>query len=377
MADEIFLLQDNDELVKLQTTDYPAEDILQQLLARYPDLLPLGGNDDGTSQALLLVAREAMIPNDALVERFALDHLFLDREGVPTLVEVKRASDTRARREVVAQMLDYASHFVVHWTVERIRAEFERTHKTVKDEPERVLAAFLEDVEPEHFWQQVKTNLQAGRIRMVFVADRIPSELRRIVEFLNSQMDPAEVLAVEIPQFSGSGFRTYVPRLIGQTVAAREKKNPASGPKRKWDESSFLLDLHERQGQEVVSITRRLLEWAQAQRMDVWWGEGGEYGSFVPRLILNGVKHFTFVGWSQGHIELYFQHMRNREPFGILENRRELLTRLNQLPGIRLPDEVLERRPSIPMAVLTSEQAMQQFLAVGDWYLDEIRNANG
>ena len=49
----------------------------------------------------------------------------------------------------------------------------------------------------------MKTNLQAGKIRLIFVADVIPSELRRIVEFLNQQMDPGEVLAVEIRQYAG------------------------------------------------------------------------------------------------------------------------------------------------------------------------------
>jgi hypothetical protein len=39
--------------------------------------------------------------------RWSLDHLFLD---VPTLVEVKRSTDTRVRREVVGQMLDYAAY---------------------------------------------------------------------------------------------------------------------------------------------------------------------------------------------------------------------------------------------------------------------------
>jgi hypothetical protein len=34
----------------------------------------------------------------------------VDEAGVPTLVEVKRSSDTRARREVVARMLDYAAN---------------------------------------------------------------------------------------------------------------------------------------------------------------------------------------------------------------------------------------------------------------------------
>jgi hypothetical protein len=33
-----------------------------------------------------------------------------DAAGVPTLVEVKRSSDTRARREVVAQLLEYAAN---------------------------------------------------------------------------------------------------------------------------------------------------------------------------------------------------------------------------------------------------------------------------
>jgi hypothetical protein len=43
-------------------------------------------------------------------------------------------------------------------------------------------------------------------MRMLFGADRIPAELRRIVEFLNEQMDPAEVLALELSQFRGEGL---------------------------------------------------------------------------------------------------------------------------------------------------------------------------
>ena len=59
------------------------------------------------------------------------------------------------------------------------------------------------------------------------MADLIPPTLRRIVEFLNGQMDPAEVLAIEIKQFAGSGVTTLVPTVIGQTaqaVAIRESK---------------------------------------------------------------------------------------------------------------------------------------------------------
>lgn len=48
--------------------------------------------------------------------RWSLDHLVVDQDAVPTFVEVKRASDTRARREVMAQMLDYAAKGSAFWT---------------------------------------------------------------------------------------------------------------------------------------------------------------------------------------------------------------------------------------------------------------------
>lgn len=63
------------------------------------------------------------------------------------------------------------------------------------------------------------------------MADKIPTELRRIVEFLNQQMDPAEVLAVKIKQYTGQGLKTLVPRVFGQI----EKSTPVSGPSQKGE----------------------------------------------------------------------------------------------------------------------------------------------
>ena len=48
---------------------------------------------------------------------------------------------------------------------------------------------------------------------MLFVADQIPTELQSIVEFLNEQMDSAEVLAVKIKQHMGDELKTLVPRV--------------------------------------------------------------------------------------------------------------------------------------------------------------------
>src|SRR5690606_6393716 len=118
-----------------------------------------------------------------------LDHLFLDQDGIPTLIEVKRSTDTRIRREVVGQLLDYAANAVLHLPVEIIRSRFEmRCEREGRSADDELLGLLGVDSEPEAFWTQVQDNLRVGRVRMVFVADVIPVELRRIVEFLNVQM---------------------------------------------------------------------------------------------------------------------------------------------------------------------------------------------
>jgi hypothetical protein len=226
MQGGIYLLRDHDHLVEMHVQAYDSEALLQELLATYLSLLAYDQIDPTTPRRWLLIAREAQLPaEEDGTGRWAANHLFLDQEAIPTLVEVKRSTDTRMRREVIGQMLDYAANAVAYWPVERMRAQFEATCQAQGRDPDQTVLSFLADeTTPEAFWQQVKTNLQAGRVRMLFVADEIPNELRRVVEFLNGQMDPAEVLAVEITQYVGQGVTALVPRVIGQMAEAQRKK---------------------------------------------------------------------------------------------------------------------------------------------------------
>lgn len=226
----IYLLQNGDELVEMRQQEYDSEKILQEWLAKYPNLLSGDQIDRKEPLRWLLISREMKLASDETgASRWSVDHLFLDQNAVPTLVEVKRSTDTRIRREVVGQMLDYAANGVMYWPIERLRSTFE-AQCTLKDQdPEEVLTTFLagseeDEADSERFWQTVKTNLQAGKIRLLFVADSIPPELRSIVEFLNRQMDPAEVLALEIKKYEGKGVISLVPQVIGLTAEAQQKK---------------------------------------------------------------------------------------------------------------------------------------------------------
>jgi hypothetical protein len=260
----IYLIQDDGQLIEMTEQEYDSEDLLQDLLAKYTNLLAGEQIDSGSPRRFLLISREVSLPSDENSSgRWSVDHLFLDQDAIPTIVEVKRSSDTRIRREVVGQMLDYAANAVVYWPIESIRAQFEANSQAQGLDPEERLSEFLEpDSDSEQFWQKAKTNLQAGRIRMIFIADEIPSELRRIVEFLNSQMDPAEILAVEIKQYVGKGLKTLVPRVMGQTAEAQKKKS-TRGPLIQWDEPSFFNELEERYGIGIAQTAREILEWSK------------------------------------------------------------------------------------------------------------------
>ena len=230
MAGRIYLLNGESKLIAMEESPYDSETLLQKLLADHPDLLAGDQINDEEPRRWLLVTREMAVPGEQDgAGRWSLDHLFLDQDAIPTLVEVKRSTDTRIRREVVGQMLDYAANAVAYWPVEEIRARFESRCKDDGVDPEAELSEFLgEGQDVSAFWQQVKTNLQAGRVRLIFIADEIPPELRRVVEFLNSQMDPAEVLAIEVKQFVGENLKTLVPRVAGadRNGSPEEERGP-------------------------------------------------------------------------------------------------------------------------------------------------------
>src|SRR5581483_2225261 len=123
MSRRIYLRQSDGTLTPMIESPFAAEDLLQELLEKYPNLLAGDQIDGAEDRRWLLVARELGVPDEeGAPDRWSVDHLFLDQDAVPTLVEVKRSSDTRIRREVVGQLLDYAANAVVF--VDRLRATF-------------------------------------------------------------------------------------------------------------------------------------------------------------------------------------------------------------------------------------------------------------
>jgi|SRR5579872_3961516 len=91
----IFLIDSKGGIVEMSDQPYDSEQILQELLAKYPSVLAGDQMSGRAPVKWLLVSREAGIPDkEGGGERWSLDHVFIDQSGVPTFVEVKRSTDT-------------------------------------------------------------------------------------------------------------------------------------------------------------------------------------------------------------------------------------------------------------------------------------------
>ena len=373
MKGSIFLVRPGDTLVELREEGYVTESVLQKYLADHPALLAGEQMSPDAPRKWLLISQEMGVPHaEDSPDRWSLEHLFLDQDAIPTLIEVKRSSDTRIRREVVGQMLDYAANGVAYWPVEKLRNAFQQSCEKRGVTTDVALAEFLgEEADGEEFWQKVGANLKDGRIRMVFVADEIPTELRRVVEFLNEQMDPAEVLAVEIKQFVGEGMTTLVPRVLGATATAQAKKQSTTGSK--WDEARFLAALTDTQP-DCVAFFKEFTAWTQQQKLRSYWGSGAS-GTFGPFLPDGGRKYVCGYLGTDGLFVIAFRWIKSTPGFEDEHHRVELIRKFNRITGVQLAEDHNTGYASFHSREVAEDAARRLFFETLAWYFAEVRAA--
>ena len=223
MAERIYTRAERGRLEPLEEKPFSTEDELQALIAEHPELLDGEQIRPGDPRRWILISREKGIAETSdAAARWAIDHLIIDQDAVPTLTEVKRGSNPEIRRTIVGQMLEYAAHAAQTWTADELRRTFEKSTNERGLDPSHELAILLQadgEADADRFWRDVSTNLAARRLRLLFVADDIPDPLERVVEFLNGQMPGIEVLAVEIKQFCSELTQIFVPRVVGRPAS--------------------------------------------------------------------------------------------------------------------------------------------------------------
>ena len=277
MDNRLFLIGSDQIANELSERYFPLESELQEIVENNPDILSRKWDEEGPRK-LYLVQREQEVcaPEDE-GNSFSLDHLLVDSEGIPVLVEVKRSTDTRIRREVVAQMIDYASR-ASSWDINKLRASFMDNNEG----RERAEEIYNND----EFWNTVDANLGAGHLRLVFVADRIPDTLRILIEFLDNAMGKIEVYGVELKPYKNNDNADTTllsSNIIGNSLEIRTKPTYQSRQGVAWTEETFLARVNEFMGEEGEKTAAALIDFSRKSNLEIIYGTGAKHASFIPK----------------------------------------------------------------------------------------------
>lgn len=352
---------------------------LQAILLRNLDLLPGDQIDPANPRQWLLVKREMPVPDPNTGEdRWSIDFLLADQDGIPTFVECKRFMDTRARREVVGQVLEYVANGHFYWTKELMRdfaeAAAQETGRTL-DDAVRSIAPGIET--PDLFFERMQENLREAQVRIVFFMEESPMELRSLVDFLNKQMERSEVLLVEARQYriNGRDDRVVVPTLFGYTEQARQVKRTVTvntaaerTERRKWDEATFFADAQSKLKTEQFRLVSQLYQQCLSDGCKIRWGAGKANGSFIvcePALASKSCFSLT----SSGHLCLSFASLKGDDHLD--QARQRFATLFRERTSLRIPADVANAWPTYPIDTWGSQS--KQVLDVLHTFTTEAR----
>jgi hypothetical protein len=318
-------------------TPFAAEDQLQALLASHPNLLR-----HESEPPLALVAREVN-----LNEAGYLDILMINRDGLPIAVEVKLQRNSEARREVVAQAIDYISTLSTK-TVDEL-------DEMVGGQIEGVLRGFDEQVDDEAFerrWRALGANLRAGLVRLLVAVDGATPGLERILRFLaeKSELDVqlivvqrfigsnSEEVLVARPTFSAESVSRTSPystrEIRSELLAAVERYNASADA----GFSAVGAAAHYRQirPQGWPTGARTHYEFYQTNsylgaelhiESDAARPLSGVLVALVGKPVLNGTKQLVWdQAWSSGRGRLAVRFAPSDNPVDIAQAMKELIT---------------------------------------------------
>ena len=351
----VYVLQNDGGTVPMNRIWCKDEDReLQQILEKNPDLLPGDQINPDDPRSWLLIKREMPVQDPSTgSDRWSVDFFFVDQDAVPTFVECKRFHDTRARREVVGQVLEYAANGHYYWTRDTIRgfaAKSAQDKGTTLEEALRTLRGD-DDNDVEAFLEQVEGNLREGQVRIVFFLEDSPFELRSVVDFLNKQMERSEVLLVEARQYEREGLKVVVPVLFGYTEEARMVKKPPRPPppgRRKWDEVSFFEELRANVDGGSVEAVRRLYDHCESLGCVMSWGTAKRRGSFNVKCLSMCPRSFLTI-CTDGQLRFNFGWLTESEQAEQL--REQLKPVASDVVGISLPDDFRDRWITCPIGM--------------------------
>ncbi|UYN94368.1 MAG: DUF4268 domain-containing protein [Enhydrobacter sp.] len=204
---------------------------LQNFLFSHPTIVPIDQVDPG-GREFIPVCRELSLPKDG--GSVFLDVFGFTSSGRPVLIECKLWRNPQARREVVAQILEYAA-LLQQWSYSdltaRVLARLGQGETTVLFD---IVRAAYPETDEAQFVDTVSRCLTLGDFDLIIAGDGIRSDLHVVADYLKLRSGLAARLAlVEFQVWSDpAGTKVVLPsvalrtEVITHTVLVSERGTP-------------------------------------------------------------------------------------------------------------------------------------------------------
>ena len=274
------------------------EKSLQDLLIDFPELIPSDYINPEEPPIFVVVRSEAGITAGSM------DILLLDQYAVPTVIETKLIDNREIRRSVLAQGIEYLSHLQTEWSGDRFLEEAKEYWAKKEKAFEQLVQEKWGKEFDSPYISQLQSNIDTANMRLIIAADSIPSELRRMIEFLNNT-SKFEILGLEVALYSDEKDlenKYLIPALLGASEQTRDRKKKSRS---QWSEARFFEAVEESLLLKIIEKINNLYDFAKKltdRKPD--WGTGKETGSFTAKLDINGHLLSVFSVYTDGNISI-------------------------------------------------------------------------
>jgi len=199
-----------------------SEKWLQEIIFRHPEILPLNEIAESVRE-FIPICSELLIPKEG--RNIRLDIFGVTPQGKVVLIECKLWRNPEARREVIGQILEYAS-LLKTWTYADLEAKLKSQpqHRDDSRWSERnplfqLVKSKFPDADEAIFVDNVSRSLETGNFVLAIVGDGIRRDIQAMKELLDKQGGLlAQLGLVEIQVWKdGNGRTLLVPSLAIRT----------------------------------------------------------------------------------------------------------------------------------------------------------------
>ena len=146
-----------------------------------------------------------------------------------------------------------------------------------------------------------------------------------------------------------------------------------AGEQGEANETAYMEMLAMRQDQDLLDVSRRLLDWARDEGLPLHWSSVREVPLFAPAIDTpSGPVYFVEVT-ARGRIDVLFDQLRETDAFSDDEKRLEILRRLNQISGMGMPEFTINKRPTFSLNALVGDEAFNRFTDTFRWVAQQLQ----